>query len=155
MSAENRQIRKEMQRLAAQDKKEKAKQCSEDAHKRIKYLDEQIEKLKKDVQSSKQEEETLLNEMEVTGQAYEEGQEQNTRLLQQLKEKDDANFKLMSERIRSNQQQKKLKEEKDLVEEQVGALQNQVEAQNLVVRKLEEKERIFQQNQTTMEKELT
>ena len=35
--------------------------------------------------------------MEVTGQAFEEMQEQNTRLLQQLKEKDDANFKLMSE----------------------------------------------------------
>lgn len=35
--------------------------------------------------------------MEVTGQAYEEKQEQNIRLVQQLKEKDDANFKLMSE----------------------------------------------------------
>ena len=35
--------------------------------------------------------------MEVTGQAFEDMQEQNTRLLQQLKEKDDANFKLMSE----------------------------------------------------------
>ncbi len=39
----------------------------------------------------------MLNEMEVTGQAFEEMQEQNSRLLQQLKEKDDANFKLMSE----------------------------------------------------------
>ena len=44
-----------------------------------------------------QEEETLLNEMEVTGQAFEDMQEQNIRLLQQLREKDDANFKLMSE----------------------------------------------------------
>lgn len=44
-----------------------------------------------------QEEEELLKEMEVTGQAYEEKQEQNIRLVQQLKEKDDANFKLMSE----------------------------------------------------------
>ena len=35
--------------------------------------------------------------MEVTGQAYEEKQEQNIRLVQQLKEKDDANFKLMSD----------------------------------------------------------
>ena len=35
--------------------------------------------------------------MELTGQAYEEKQEQNIRLVQQLKEKDDANFKLMSE----------------------------------------------------------
>ena len=35
--------------------------------------------------------------MEVTGQAFEDMQEQNLRLLQQLREKDDANFKLMSE----------------------------------------------------------
>ena len=44
-----------------------------------------------------QREEALLSEMEVTGQAFEDMQEQNMRLLQQLKEKDDANFKLMSE----------------------------------------------------------
>ena len=37
--------------------------------------------------------------MEVTGQAFEDMQEQNIRLLQQLREKDDANFKLMSEVI--------------------------------------------------------
>lgn len=35
--------------------------------------------------------------MDVTGQAFEDMQEQNIRLLQQLREKDDANFKLMSE----------------------------------------------------------
>lgn len=44
-----------------------------------------------------QEEEALLAEMEVTGQAFEDMQEQNTRLLQQLREKDEANFKLMAE----------------------------------------------------------
>lgn len=43
------------------------------------------------------EEEAMLSEMEVTGQAFEDMQEQNVRLLQQLREKDDANFKLMSE----------------------------------------------------------
>lgn len=41
-----------------------------------------------------------MNELELVGNAYEELQEQNMRLLQQLKEKDDANFKLMSERIK-------------------------------------------------------
>ena len=35
--------------------------------------------------------------MEFTGQAFEEMQEQNIRLMQQLREKDDANLKLMSE----------------------------------------------------------
>ena len=35
--------------------------------------------------------------MEFTGQAFEEMQEQNLRLMQQLREKDDSNLKLMSE----------------------------------------------------------
>ena len=46
-----------------------------------------------------QEEGALLSEMEFTGQAFEEMQEQNTRQMQQLREKDDANLKLMSEVI--------------------------------------------------------
>lgn len=35
--------------------------------------------------------------MDITGQAFEDMQDQNLRLIQQLREKDDANFKLMSE----------------------------------------------------------
>lgn len=66
-----------------------------------------------------QEEEALLNEMEVTGQAFEDMQEQNSRLIQQLREKDDANFKLMTERIKSNQLHKLAREEKDVLKEQV------------------------------------
>ena len=66
-----------------------------------------------------QEEETLLNEMEVTGQAFEDMQDQNIRLIQQLREKDDANFKLMSERIKSNQINKLANEERDNLNDQV------------------------------------
>ena len=39
----------------------------------------------------------LLGEMEFTGQAFDEMQDQNVRLMQQIREKDDANLKLMSE----------------------------------------------------------
>lgn len=102
---------------------------------------------------SVQEEDALLSEMEVTGRAFEEMQEQNIRLMQQLREKDDANFKLMSERIKSNQIHKLLREEKEVLGEQVGTLQMQVEAQNQVVRKLEEKERIIHNNLAVVEKE--
>jgi E3 ubiquitin-protein ligase BRE1 len=35
--------------------------------------------------------------MEFTGQAFEEMQEQNIRVLQELREKEEANLKLMSE----------------------------------------------------------
>ena len=102
-----------------------------------------------------QEEEALLNEMEVTGQAFEDMQEQNSRLIQQLREKDDANFKLMTERIKSNQLHKLAREEKDVLKEQVSTLTTQVEAANVVVRKLEEKERLLQNSLATVEKELT
>ena len=60
-------------------------------------LEESIAELRKNLANTKQEEEALLSEMDVTGQAFEDMQEQNMRLLQQLREKDDANFKLMSE----------------------------------------------------------
>lgn len=81
-------------------------------------------------------------------------QEQNSRLIQQLREKDDANFKLMSERIKTTQLHKLAREEKDVLKEQVSTLTTQVDAANLVVRKLEEKERILQNTLATAEKEL-
>ena len=58
------------------------------------------------------------------------------------------------QRIKSNQIHKLLREEKDILVEQVATLQFQVDAQNLVVRKLEEKERILQNNLSALEKEL-
>merc|ERR1719192_2181709 len=71
-----------------------------------------------------------------------------------LREKDDANFKLMSERIKSNQIARLAREEKEMYIQQVATLSTQVEAQNQVVRKLEEKERLLQNNLATVEKEL-
>ena len=58
--------------------------------------------------------------MEVTGQAFEDMQEQNSRLIQQLREKDEANFKLMTERIKSNQLYKVSRDEKEGLQEMVG-----------------------------------
>lgn len=63
-------------------------------------------------------------------------------------------MKLLTQRIKANQIQKLLREEKEVLADQVVTLQSQVEAQNLVVRKLEEKEQILQNTVTTMEKEL-
>nr|NVI70158.1 Bre1 [Cucujiformia] len=154
---------------------DKRKMAEDEALKKIKQLEEQKYELQKQVANQKpadgswgnhnvlhqmrpfvgsHEEEALLNEMEVTGQAFEDMQEQNSRLIQQLREKDDANFKLMSERIKSNQLHKLAREEKDVLKEQVQTLTTQVDAANIVVRKLEEKERILQNTLATVEKEL-
>ena len=52
------------------------------------------------LQEAKTESEALLNEMDKTGQAYEEMQEQNIRLIQQVRDKDKEYFSLFQERIK-------------------------------------------------------
>jgi E3 ubiquitin-protein ligase BRE1 len=52
------------------------------------------------IQEAKTESEALLNEMDKTGQAYEEMQEQNIRLIQQVRDKDKEYFSLFQERIK-------------------------------------------------------
>lgn len=147
-------LRQHIKKMQESERRERKKLAEEDALRKIKKLEETISELQKNLTTQKQREDVLLNEMDATGQAFEDMQEQNTRLLQQLREKDDANFRLMSERIKGNQVQKLLREEKDLLVEQVATIHKQVENQILVVRKLEEKERILQNNILTLEKEL-
>ncbi|XP_043282592.1 E3 ubiquitin-protein ligase Bre1 isoform X2 [Venturia canescens] len=158
--AEVDELRQQIKKIQESKREERKKLADEDAQIKIKKLEEQAYTLQRQVASQKQncvwlqEEEALLNEMEVTGQAFEDMQEQNSRLIQQLREKDDANFKLMTERIKSNQLHKLAREEKDVLKEQVTTLTTQVEAANVVVRKLEEKERLLQNSLATVEKEL-
>uniref|UniRef100_H2Y1D0 E3 ubiquitin protein ligase n=2 Tax=Ciona intestinalis TaxID=7719 RepID=H2Y1D0_CIOIN len=96
-----------------------------DSLRKMKVLEETIIELRRNLSATKQEEEALLSEMDVTGQAFEDMQEQNMRLLQQLREKDDANFKLMSERIKANQVHKLLQEEKSVLQDQNNTLHMQ------------------------------
>merc|ERR1711872_379335 len=149
------EARVQIKKMSETKKEEKKRLADEDATRRIKELEESVDSLKRQVANHKQEEETLLTEMEVTGQAFEDMQEQNARLIQQLREKDDANFKLMSERIKANQIARLAREEKEMLTQQVATLSTQVEAQNQVVRKLEEKERLLQNILNAVEKELT
>lgn len=137
-------LKSQVKKLQDSNREERKKLADEEAIRKIKHMDESIHSLQKQVQAQKAEEEALLNEMEVTGQAFEDMQEQNIRLINQLREKDDANFKLMSERIKSNQINKLANEERDALNEQNTTLTTQVAAQNQVVRKLEEKERLLQ-----------
>jgi E3 ubiquitin-protein ligase BRE1 len=74
--------------------------------------------------------------------------------MQQLREKDDANFKLVSERIKLENVQKIIKEEKEMYHQQVAALQEQQEAQMNISKKLEEQIQLLTQNKTILEKEI-
>ncbi|XP_055687743.1 E3 ubiquitin-protein ligase Bre1 [Lutzomyia longipalpis] len=169
--SEIEELKQQLKKLQESKREDRKKLADEDALRKIKQLEEQKYELQKQVANQKpadgswpghysrgfvgsHEEEALLNEMEVTGQAFEDMQEQNSRLIQQLREKDDANFKLMSDRIKANQMHKLLREEKQILEEQVATRDTQIEAMHIVLRKLEEKERILQNTVTTIEKEL-
>merc|ERR1712179_309839 len=149
------EVKTQLKKVTETKRDEKKLLADEDATRKIKHLQEQGSTLQKQVANHKQEEGALLNEMEVTGQAFEDMQEQNSRLIQQLREKDDANFKLMSERIKSNQIQRLAREERETLTQQGNTLGTQIEAQNQVVRKLEEKERLLQSNLVAMDKELS
>lgn len=122
--------------------------------KKISDLERIIHQLQKQLDKMKSEEEALMNDLDVTGQAYEDSQEQNHRLLEQLEEKDNANFKLMSEHLETNAFHKHLNEEKLLLEKQRDSLAKQVAAQENVVKGLEEKVHLLQENTSTLEKEL-
>jgi E3 ubiquitin-protein ligase BRE1 len=113
------ELRQQVKKLQENKREERKKLADEDAVKKIKLLEDQVHSLQKQVTGQKLEEETLLNDMEVTGQAFEDMQEQNSRLIQQLREKDDANFKLMSDRIKSSHLQKLALEERALLQDQV------------------------------------
>ncbi|XP_058986365.1 E3 ubiquitin-protein ligase Bre1-like [Musca domestica] len=174
LKSEIEELRQQLKKLQESKREERKKLADEEALRKIKQLEEQKYELQKQVASQKppdnawgpggpnyarpfvgsHEEEALLNEMEVTGQAFEDMQEQNSRLIQQLREKDDANFKLMSERIKANQMHKLLREEKQILEDQMATRDTQIEAMHIVLRKLEEKERSLQATVAAIEKEL-
>lgn len=155
LKAEIEDLKQQLRKAQECKRDDRKKISDDDAQRRIKYLEEQVQHLQKINQLHKQEEEASLCEMEVTGQAFEDMQEQNSRLIQQLHEKDDANFKLMTERIKSNQMFKNAAEEKEALQDAVSHLTVQIENLNMVVRKLEEKERVLQSCIVNVEKELT
>lgn len=154
LRAELEDLKQQMRRIQESKREGYKKLADEDALQRIKYLEEQNHGLQKQVQMHKQEEEALLSEMEVTGQAFEDMQEQNSRLIQQLREKDEANFKLMTERIKSNQLYKVSRDEKEGLQEMINVMNKQLDSVNMVVHKLEEKEKIYQTALNNLEKEM-
>jgi len=117
------ELRKQLNKMQETERRDRRKLVDEDVVRKLNKYEEMVQQMQKSLAVQKQEEEALLNEMEVTGQAFEDMQEQNLRLIQQLREKDDANFELRCERIKCNQIHKLLKEEKEMLTEQVISLQ--------------------------------
>ncbi|CAF1400122.1 unnamed protein product [Adineta steineri] len=131
------------------------KKCNEDeVQNKTRSYQETIRDLEKNLETRKQEEAALLNEIEVTGQAFEDMQEQNSRLLSQLREKDDAHIKLMVERVKLQQSQKVMSDEKTVLVQQTNALQEQLDAQVIMNQKYEETIALLRNSVLILEKEL-
>ena len=62
------EARQQIKKMSETKKEEKKRLADEDASRRIKQLEDQVETLRKNVANHKQEEEMLLSDMEVTGQ---------------------------------------------------------------------------------------
>jgi len=103
---------------------------------------------------AKSEEQAILNEMDKTGQAFEEMQEQNLRLIQDVRDKDKAYFTLFQERIKISSLQQLQAKEKEVLESKITQLEAQLESQNKLVRNLEEKDVLVSTNLKSLESEL-
>ncbi|CAG5094576.1 Oidioi.mRNA.OKI2018_I69.XSR.g13679.t1.cds [Oikopleura dioica] len=83
---------------------------------------------------------SMQDEFEKTGLALEEIQEQNVRLVQDLRDKDKEYFNLFQERIKIGSLQQIQAKEKEVLESKILQLEAQAESQQKLVRQLEEKE---------------
>jgi hypothetical protein len=76
LRTERDRFKEKLRQLARTDLVEKKKQWTEEQKKKQKHLEEQSEKLRRELQLAKQEEDGLMQEVESTGQAFEELREQ-------------------------------------------------------------------------------
>jgi len=107
--------------------------------------DKTIRDLTHKLESEKQAGAELLGEIDTISQAFEDMQEQNTRLLHQLSEKDDSNTKLISHRIKSEQiqaltqqEKKALSQQLEITKSQLGIAKEQIEKEKEQRKLLEE-----------------
>ncbi|VDM60593.1 unnamed protein product [Angiostrongylus costaricensis] len=109
-----------------------------DANRLFSQKDSEIERLKREVAMLKDTEASLMLDLDNTGSALEELQEQNAKLISLQKENDEGHIKMMNDRIIATQLQVKIKEEMvahlesqvNNLTRQIAALQCEKESQN-------------------------
>ncbi|XP_065214873.1 E3 ubiquitin-protein ligase BRE1B-like [Planococcus citri] len=119
---------------------------------KIKYLLAKRRRLQKKIEEAR--DSLLCGEMEITGQVWDELQAQNTRLHQLLREKDDENLKLMTERVKSNQLYNLSKEENETMMQHINFNNEKIETKSEIIQKLEERELAYRNRLTFFEQEL-
>ncbi|CAI9106784.1 OLC1v1006003C1 [Oldenlandia corymbosa var. corymbosa] len=90
--------------------------------------DRDVLKLREAIKIKEAEAEAYISEIETIGQAYEDMQMQNQRLLQQVAERDDYNIKLVSESVKAKQAHGTLLSEKQVLAKQLQRVNTTLES---------------------------
>eukprot|EP00771_Trimastix_marina_P001339 gnl/Trimastix_PCT/2404.p1 GENE.gnl/Trimastix_PCT/2404~~gnl/Trimastix_PCT/2404.p1 ORF type:complete len:820 (+),score=300.17 gnl/Trimastix_PCT/2404:200-2659(+) len=106
---------------------------------RIGALERELAACKEASNSDTSEKDTLLEELDMISKEFEELQDANVRLLQQLSEKDDAHMQLMTDRMKDNSRFGLLLREKSLLSEKVAAAERLHAARSQLLAKTEER----------------
>ncbi|KAK6741083.1 hypothetical protein RB195_009127 [Necator americanus] len=128
LKKENERLIHQIKRLGNIERKERMRYFEMDANRLFSQKDSEIERLKREVAMLKDTEASLMLDLDNTGSALEELQEQNAKLISLQKENDEGHIKMMNDRIIATQLQVKIKEEMAHLESQVNNLTRQIAA---------------------------
>ncbi|KAF2069238.1 hypothetical protein CYY_009447 [Polysphondylium violaceum] len=121
---------------------------------KIKQLDITIAASLQIQESQKQEIEALIMEIDSMGKAYENMQEQNTRLIKQISDKEDTHALLMAENIKAQQTIRLSKEAQIAMEDKLQRNEEKLKNQSEIMIKIEEKSNILQKQLSKVTEEL-
>ncbi|KAL3519014.1 hypothetical protein ACH5RR_021603 [Cinchona calisaya] len=105
--------------------------------------DRDVLKLQEAIKIKKAEAEAYISEIETIGQAYEDMQMQNQRLLQQVTERDDYNIKLVSESVKAKQTHGMLLSEKQALGKQLQRANTTLDSLKLRIAQCEEQVKAY------------
>eukprot|EP01132_Coremiostelium_polycephalum_P003158 gene3158-3952_t len=121
---------------------------------KIHELEATVNQDKLNQESQKQEIEALIMEIDNMGKAYEQMQEQNTRLVKQLSDKEDMHAHLMAENIKSQQTIRLSKEQQQAVDEKMSKNEEKMKAQAELMQKIEERSSLLQKQLSKVSEDL-
>jgi len=99
--------------------------------------EELVVEMKSALEAKDTEIEEYLAELEEVGKAYENMREQNTRLLEQLRDKEDSNTRLVSEKIKAKQTEHMLRVKNQNLERKASTAEKAKDASDKVQQKLD------------------
>uniref|UniRef100_A0A8R1I2X1 E3 ubiquitin protein ligase n=1 Tax=Caenorhabditis japonica TaxID=281687 RepID=A0A8R1I2X1_CAEJA len=127
-------IRKEIRNLAGQEKQDKVKHIENTIKKEMGERYAELEMLRKRNDQLVIDEQSISDELEEIGTAVEEEQERNAQLINEKRDMEDRNLKMMNDRMVQNQVMARMREKLDTVENKA-----QMEAQLIKMHDFEKK----------------